>query len=201
MDCTPRIRLVPTVARALALTLALAGMACQQLPRQVGKEVQVLEVGALAERNPADVAVLPIEIAARGVGVDGVRMRRAFQRGLVKRRYSPLAIDFIDSRTVNASYVYGTLGEEAVCQIVVHGWDDTLWETHRVIDLDVALRMVDPARPDGPSLWAGRLAARIDVNRHANVMGEMALRDEVLEELASELLAAMPARRTEAGAE
>lgn len=188
----------PTAALVLPL-LSVAAVACQQLPVQRGRDVQVLDEGGLAERNPAEVVVAPVELATPDLKVPDVALRSAFQDALVRRRYSPLALDFVDSRVIEASYPAGTLGEEAVCRILVHRWDERLWDTGRILDVDVELRMEDPADPDGRDLWAGRLAGRIDVTSEETRLTEPALYRYALEEVALELTSRLPMRTTAPG--
>ena len=137
----------PVACALVALTAA-----CRELPRTPGAGVVVLERGRLADVNPADVAVAPLELAP-GVEAPASRLRMAIARGLPSRQYTPLSLDFVDSRVLEASYSYGALGEEAVCQVTVHGWDERYWDTGHSIEIDIELCMLDPGQPDGPALW------------------------------------------------
>lgn len=182
----------------LAATVLLLG-ACQELPRHPGDRVQILEQGDLTALNPADIAVAPVEYAVDGVRAPDRMLREVVAESLVKRRYSPLALDFVDSRVIDASYRYGTVGEEAVCQIVVHEWDERLWEDGRVLRVDVELRMVDPNDPTGRALWSARYPGQIDATPEESHVTESALYRWAVAQVAAELAGALPARVAEPG--
>ena len=182
----------------LAGALVALTASCHELPRQPGNSVVVMEQGRLAEVNPADVAVAPVQIAP-GLDAPGERLRKAIARGLPSRQYTPLSIDFVDSRVIEASYSYGSLGEEAVCQVTVYGWDERYWSTGQSIAVDLELTLIDPARPEGPALWSGRLTKTIDVSDLARSTVEEHLYQRALERAAEELLTALPERDTRPG--
>ena len=100
---------------------------------------------------------------------------------------------------IEASYSYGALGEEAVCQVTVYGWDERYWGNARAIDADLELTLVDPAQPDGPALWSGRLTKAIDVSDLARSTVEGHLYQRAIERAAEELLSALPERDTSPG--
>jgi hypothetical protein len=183
---------------AVALGLLLVTSACRDLPRQVGRNVRVIEEGRLTELNPGDVAVVPV-VLEEGVHMPADRLRTFIARGLPGRAYSALSNEYVDSRVMEASYRPGTAGEDAVCQVTVYRWDETYWDTGQYIDYDIELRMIDPARPQDPSLWAGRLTDRVDVTEFNNTVIEAKLYDKALEMVAGELLAALPARQARPG--
>lgn len=197
------MRLFSTI-RALAPCLAaLCAAACQQLPEPKGRDVRVLEVGRLEQVNPNDIVVAPLQIASEeALSLPEQKIRAAFVSALVRRRYAPLALEYVDGGVVEASYRTGLLDEDAVCQIVVHNFDDDLWTVRRALVVDLELRMIDPADPIGEPLWAGRLEGRFDfVDEAIQYTTDTAQYQASLEHIAQELLAAMPARRTEPGFE
>ena len=187
---------------SLAILTTLAISACQQLPTVPGREVTVLEVGALEQLNPNDIVVAPIEYAEEGVTSPERALRTAFVRGLVKRRYAPLSLDYVDERVTEASFPRSAVQADAVAQIIVRDWDQSLWEVRRALIVDLELRMLDPADPLGTSLWAGNLSKRFDfADREIEFAAEVDLFQAALNEIASDLLSVMPARRTEPGFE
>lgn len=196
MAHSPRTRTAVLAAASLLLGLLAA---CQELPRHPGDKVQILEQGGLTALNPADIAVAPVEFAAEGIDAPERMLREVVAEALVKRRYSPLALDFVDSRVIDASYRYGTVGEEAVCQIVVHEWDERLWSTGRVLRVDVELRMIDPRDPTGRALWSARYPGQIDATPQESHITESAMYRWAVAEVAAELAGALPARRAEPG--
>lgn len=195
------MRLPPVLTFPVACLVLLVGSACQDLPTIRGDDVQVLQVGALESLNPGDVVVAPVQITVDGTRVPEFQLRTAISEALASRRYSPLDLAFVDSRLVEASHAFGSLGEEAVCQIIVHKWSERLWSTGRALEVDVELRMIDPSSPDGPVLWAGRLPTRIDVTGEEEHMSPQALYRFAIAKLADELVAAMPRRMTRPGRE
>lgn len=181
----------------LAGALIALTSGCRDLPHTAGTGVVVIEQGRLAEVNPADVAVAPL-LVAPGVEAPTERLRVAIARGLPSRQYTPLSLDFVDSRVLEAAYSYGALGEEAVCQVTVHGWDERFWDSGQSIEVDLELSMFDPRQPDGPALWSGRLTRTIDVTHLVRSTVEEQLYQRALEMVARELLAALPERVTKA---
>lgn len=195
------MHLPPVLILPAACLVLLMGSACQELPTIPGEDVQVLQVGALESLNPGDVVVAPVQFAIDGLDVPELQMRKAISEALASRRYSPLDLAFVDSRLVEASHTYGSLGEEVVCQLVVHGWSERHWSTGRAIEVDVELRMIDPGDPGGPVLWAGRLDTRIDVTSEQGHMSPPALYRLAIARMADELVAPMPRRNTRPGRE
>ena len=197
------MRLFSTL-RALAPCLAAIYLtACQQLPEPKGRDVRVLEVGRLEQVNPNDIVVAPLQYAAdEALDLPEQKVRAAFVSALIRRRYAPLALEYVDGGVVEASYRTGLLDEDAVCQVVVHAYDDRLWSARRALIVDLELRMIDPADPIGSPLWAGRLEGRFDfAGGSIEHTSETAHYQASLEHIAQELLAAMPSRRTEPGFE
>ena len=184
--------------------LAFGVIACQQLPKQLGKGVVVEPGQTLENRNPSDVVVAPIEVAVEGLSVPTQELRESLVRGLIKRRYAPLSLEFVDQAgrigsegPMEAAYQPGTLNEEVVCQLIVHAWDASLWETRNAFDVDIEIKMIDPARPHGAPLWSGRLPGRFNyADQSIQFATEGAHFRASLDQLVAELLAVMPARET-----
>ncbi|MCA9001945.1 MAG: hypothetical protein KDB61_08485, partial [Planctomycetes bacterium] len=154
---------------ALGLTMGLGLMACQQLPQQKGRGVVIAPGATLESLNPSDVVVAPVILGEEGMKVPARALRESVSRSLVKRRYAPLALDFVDDAgmvsgqgTTEASYRAGTVSEDVVCQIIVHSWKQDLWESRRALVVDVEIQMVDPMNPMGQPLWSGRLDGSMD---------------------------------------
>ncbi|MEE8467914.1 MAG: hypothetical protein V3T22_05635 [Planctomycetota bacterium] len=195
------MRLPPVPLLPVACLVLLLGSACQDLPTIPGENVQVLQVGALESLNPSDVVVAPVQFAIDGLDVPELQLRKAISEALASRRYTPLDLAFVDSRLLEASHTFGSLGEEVVCQLVVHAWSERLWTTGRALEIELELRMIDPSNPDGPVLWAGRLDTRIDVTSEAGHMSPPALYRLAIARMADELVAPMPRRNTRPGRE
>ncbi|MEE2941516.1 MAG: hypothetical protein VX460_14105 [Planctomycetota bacterium] len=195
---------------ALAL-VCIGAVACQTTPRLKGRETRTIN-GSLNRLNPTDVAVAPIRYGATGANAPENTLRRAAQVGLTRRRYSPLALSLVDESVdaaaasvtdvaaiqgsvLEASYAAGDVGEDAVLEITVHAWDDRFWNTRRRLDVVVEARMIDPADPFGPPLWAGKLDKTVDTTDVGGLddSGQRAM-ESACAEIFEELFAEMPAR-------
>lgn len=203
------LRFLLSSAPCAALVLAAAGaLGCQTTPTIPGRNVELIEAGdRLVALNPADIAVVPVRTAVGVTDVPETTLRRAAQRGLAVRRYSPLSIDLVDetvagigsggaaSGTQEASYQPGVLGEDAVFEVLVLEWDTSAWDLQRTIKVTVEARMLDPRRPMGAPLWAARVSQPFNA---AGEVGPVAGSTKTLEALCfkvfRELLSRMPER-------
>lgn len=178
------------------LTLAAA---CHQMPVRHGEEVQTPKSSLLEQRAPIDVAVAPVLDNSGNAALPKAELRAAFAGALVKRHYSPLALEMVDKKVVNASYRPGSLEEQAVFALTVERWDTHLWDTRNVIEVTLLARMLDPDNPAG-ELWSGRLEKRFDfTDVHEQFTTAAALTRNACQTIAAELLAAMPVRPAKPG--
>ncbi len=193
--------------QSAALLALLAFASCRSLPDPKGREVQVLYAGTLEATAPADVVVAPVENRSETRDVPLAELREAFYRGLVKRRYSPIALERVDEVTqtaeaeesgevgvTEAAYQPGSLEEDAVLQLVVKRWDTRLYDTQGVVDVEIEAWMLDGRRPTGPELWGGRLEKRISAGGRSLEAGDLAVRESIARQIAEELLGALPPR-------
>lgn len=190
-----------------ALLALLALVSCRSLPDPAGREVQVLYAGTLEARAPADIAVAPVENRSESNDVPLAELREAFYRGLVKRRYSPIALARVDEHTMaaqaddrgevgltEAAYEPGSLGEDAVLRLIVKRWDTHLFDTQGIVDVEIEAWMLDGRQPNGPELWGGRLTQRVGAGGGSLSAGELAARRSIARQIAEELLGALPPR-------
>lgn len=199
-----------------AALAAMVAVGCQTTPRLPGRDVDVLTPGSvLAERNPVDIVVAPVVTTEAARTAPTALLRRATRRALVRRRYSPLADDLVmeaiprtieasadlsgGSFTVEAGYVPGRLGEDAIFELNVYRWDASAWRVRNRVAVGIEGRMIDPNDPMGTPLWDGRLERTIDVSTQLTpaMVGDRAL-GVLCDEVMQELLARMPARSPEA---
>jgi len=196
--------------------LTLAAAACQTTPRLLGRDTQVT-LGPLERLNPSDIAVAPIRLSEGAEKAPVSALRRAAQVGLARRRYSPLSTSLVDATveaassavagipgeaggtyaagTMEASYAPGDLGEDAVLQITITRWDERSWSIRRRVGVGIEARMVDPADPFGPALWAGQLDRDFEpAMSSSGTMIASRAQSVVAEEIFKELLARMPSR-------
>ena len=175
----------------IAFSLCLG--ACQSsAPVPLGKGVETQGLAKLLEKNPVDVAVAPIQNAA-GRDVPASVLRACFQQELVSRRYSPLALDFVDRNVVDASYTPGASNEQAVMLIEIERWDTSLFKTHNAISTRMQVRMLDAQ--SGEELWTGRVDGRYDFGSAlGNLPTESARVQHACKTIAAEILEKLPAR-------
>lgn len=177
-----------------ALT-ALALCACNDLPKRPGGSVETVHSGQLERSSPIDVVVAPVENASGRKGVPLAALREAFHKGLVKRRYSPLALEYVDRKVVNAAYTPGALKEEAVLQVTIEAWDDSLWESRGALTVKARARLLDAEGASGGPLWTGTVDHRFDIGVQGEPLASLDARmRQACERIAGELLAALPAR-------
>ena len=137
---------------------------CHSLPETPGRHAEILVEGRLAERNPADVAVLPVVNKTGNTAVPLNVIRHTFYKGLVERRYSPINLEFVDRKVVDASYQPGALQEDAALKIYLTEWDDSSWETHRRIGIAADVFLLDSRPIDAnQELWGWRVRQEISV--------------------------------------
>jgi hypothetical protein len=178
--------------------IGLAG--CNQLPPERGTHVQTVASDKLEKRNAIEVAVPPIQNATGDDTVPIVDLREAFQAGLVRRRYSPLSLDYVDRKVIDATYTPGSLQESAVLQVEIQGWDTSLFETRAALTVKARARLIDAENPANGQLWSGTLDHRFDfeAERDRFTTQESFLR-YACGRVADELLAALPAREAHPG--
>jgi len=125
-------------------------------------------------------------------------LRAALQTGLVQRRYSPLNLDLVDTKVVNAAYRPGSLDEQAVLQLTVERWDTSLWTVRQSITATLDARFLSPT---GTVLWSGRLEdTRFDfADVKDQFTTETALIRHACNKVTTELLAALPPREPRPG--
>ena len=193
-------------ARSLALLCCLSvglGAACAQLPHRYGKNVVMLPSGGLLEASPADVVVAPIIIAdtqTAGETPTDVLLRRALQEFLPLRRYTPLALDYVDERAVEASYQPGTCDEGATLQVTVLSWDERHWDTRGTVEVVIEARLLDAQGKYTQPLWAGRLEQVMTAGgRRQSHSNKQQLMTSICAEIAHELLEKLPPRQVDAG--
>jgi hypothetical protein len=186
----------PSHTLLLALVLApLAACAGTKPPPEAYNEG--LEARRdLAAVNPADVVVLPIENQTGRSGLPLDELRREFHEGLVKLHYSPLALDYVDSRVVDATYVPGDLREEGIFRVFLTGWDDSNWKTRTRLVIDADVYLLDSNRPEiGSALWGGHVQRVMEMGQVREVAStERALMERTVELFVSQVLASLPAR-------
>ena len=174
------------------LIAAALGAGCQGLPQVPGRHVQELYRGGLESVQPADVVVAPVNDQSPGCTAPLAALRSAFQNALIKRRSSPLALDYVDRRVVEAAYTVGALQEDAVLQVTVREWDMSRWDTHGEVQVEVEAWMI---AANGAELWGGKLSRKLDLsNEREHFPTHVEAFTRGCTRVADELLKVMPAR-------
>lgn len=181
----------------LALALAFAP-GCRSVPRVPGSNVEVLYSGTLDQVKPVDVVVAPIQNESGSREVPEPLLRQALVDGLVKRRYSPLALEYVDRQIVEAAYTPGTLREDAVLQVKVLSWDTSRWDSDGTLDVTLEAWMYDATQSGNAELWGGRLHEQMHLDPQlGSFAASTNLHEEVCRRIAARLLEAMPAREAQ----
>ncbi len=184
--------------------LLLAASACYRLTPEEGRRVEVVTQANLAVAQPVDVAIAPIvDVSQEGRALPSDELRRAFQLALLERRYSPLALDYVDAAVpMEASYVPGAVREDATMIVTVERWDTSQWPAHDALGVTIEVVLVDPDAPLGAELWKARVDRRYDravFGPTITSLSEPMRIRAACEKIAQDLLAVMPARTATPG--
>jgi len=156
------------------------------------------------------VAVLPVEVAPGVLGAPAEMIRDSAARALVRRRYSPLAMDVVDETIAmsasagggvqEASFSPGALGEDAYLEVAVERWEMPDWMALRSIDASITAKLIDPRNPEGPALWEARLNRefRFSLDGGTASSTDRDLRD-ACDEVLRTLLSTLPGRTLSSG--
>lgn len=162
---------------------------------QPGETTEPLAAEGLAELQPADIAVAPIDNLT---GLDLLptdELRQALAQGLIERLYSPLSIEFVDRHWVNASF-QGADAPDATLFVTVTGWNDGSLTSKGELAAGLELRLVEGPLETGRLLWGRRMERVVDVadsgSRPAGLRKNLFPR--ALDALVREALAELPER-------
>lgn len=160
-----------TRIRTFALLALLA--ACQ-VPNPVVVQPAFTTASALLERNPTDIAVLPVEDGTQDHQVARLceAMRQVVERGLVDRLYTPLKTRIVDASmgrdepakaetNLSPSYlkrVAGKAQEDAVLAVRIDRWDESQMLVDDRVRFQVSAAL---AGSDGLLLWQGNLSGTV----------------------------------------
>lgn len=168
-----------------------------------------LHTGRLRQANPLDIAVLPVQNNSGREDVPVAGLRHAFHHGLVRQRYTPLSLEYVDSKivdpnpadanTAEASYTPGDTHENAILQLFVTRWDDSRWKSSAELRIDGEIYLLDVAEPNpSKALWGGKISRNVSVlARRQVIASDGELLDEALAQFADDVLASLPARNPE----
>ncbi len=181
---------------ALGLVFALCSAACSTTRAPKGADNENLTVGRLRHVNPTDVAVLPVVNMTGRSGLPLDVMRAQFQDALADLRYSPLALEYVDSKVVEASFDPGALSEDAILKVQVTRWDDSTWDLNSRLVVEADVYLLDTKAPEvGNALWGGHVIRRLDMVRERTITATSAeLMQRTMQTFARDVLASLPSR-------
>jgi TolB-like protein len=176
--------------------LALLASGCRSLPRPAGMHTEASASPELTSKAPMEVAIAPV-VNDSGVKVPEGALRQGFANGLIKRRYSPLALTYVDSRVTDAAYSPGAANEQAVLQIQIERWDEALWSSRAAISLTLNAKLLDTKT--NAELWSGRVDRRFDFSTSEAYATDAERVQAACDQIAYEVLARLPQRQTGPG--
>lgn len=180
----------------LAVSLLVLS-SCQGVPEHRGSAVHT-DTGSVLQESPIEVAVAPV-VNASGASLPAAALRDSFQNELVERRYSPLALDYVDRKVTEAAYTPGASDEQATLVITVEKWDSSLWTSHGAITAKVVTQLID-ATGGGKVLWSATADQRFDFpGLREHLSTETARLQYACDEIAAELLGKLPPRKPRPG--
>lgn len=159
-----------------SLAFALALVSCQA-PRPNNEQFWSSDVAKLKASNPVDIAVMPpTDATKRTAALPGLapstlplqEIRKVAYQTLLRRRYSPLSLDFVDTafagKATPAEASFSEIRErcdaDAVLNLTVNRWDASRLNADRVFSMGMEAYLVDAKT--GETIWQGR--ADWDIN-------------------------------------
>lgn len=200
MESNPVKHLV-RLAPLLLASLASLGVftACGPTRPPKGIDNPNLITGSLTQVNPLDVVVLPIQNDTGRANLPLADLRKAFHAGLIRQRYSPLALEYVDAKTVEAAYAPGAMNEQAILQVILQKWDDSQVRTMSRLQIQGEIYLLDAKNPDPRQpLWGGKVDRTVNLASNvASISSGKAFNDLVVKTFAEDVLASLPARNPE----
>lgn len=180
-------------------SLAFLFLACSSIRTlPPGADNPDLHVGSLRQMNPLEVAVLPVQNNTGKADLPLDVLRGDLYQVLLQRYYTPLALTFVDQQVgvAEASYVPGTLQEDAVMQMFLTKWDDTNWQSRAELVIEGDIYLLDVSDPDPTrALWGGRFSRRVSVaNERASASNAADLMNRAVDRFVDQILASLPVR-------
>lgn len=161
--------------RALSVALGFLCLAACQTTPPVDVQPEFTTQVALAQINPRDVAVLPVEDASPGQAAGPLleQMREDMEANLVQRRYSPLNTPFVDAAADGRAEGSGSIlaadylsrvaegfdGDTAVLALRLNRWDESGLLSRARVGFTAEAVLV--AGSSGTVLWSGQLSGSI----------------------------------------
>jgi len=199
------VRTLLAASSPLAISLLLAG--CASPGQTVPDSLWSSAPESLQERNPNDIAVLPVVDETRGAASPrkdapplGVFRKAAYEE-VLSRRYAALSLPFVDRsvRVVEAtSPGYGACGEDAALRIVLQRFDDS--DLVRDPSVRIAAECYLHDGKTGEVIWSSRAFRNISLRVEAKTLHDPALLREIAaDRFVRYALGNLPVREIRAG--
>ncbi|HLQ38958.1 MAG TPA: hypothetical protein VK348_14205 [Planctomycetota bacterium] len=161
-------------SKILAFAPCILLAACQ-IPNPVLVTPSFHATPALVARNPADIAVLPVEDGTpnRAVARLGETMRQALMLKLTERMYSPLSSRAVDAALSNETVragetvltpaflkrIAGKASDDATLAVRIDRWDESSLMTDLRVRFQIQAALAGAT--DGEVLWSGTLVGEV----------------------------------------
>lgn len=160
----------------------------------------------LLDRNPNDIAVLPIIDATEGTSSARkpppplTKMRETAYDELLRRRYAALSLSYVDHAvgvTEASSPGYGAAGEDATLRIVLQRFDDS--DLERDPAVRIAAECYLHESKTGDVIWSSRAFRTVSLRVEAKTLHDPALlRQIAAERFVRYVLGGLPVREIRA---
>lgn len=172
---------------------AIAWASCQA-PLPKNEQFWASDTAKIKAANPVDIAVMPpTDSTNRVAGLAGLapsslpvkEIRKIAYQTLLKNRYSPLSLDFVDAafagKATAAEASYSEIRErcdaDAILNLTVNRWDMSRLNGDKLLSLGMEAYLVDAKT--GETIWQGRADWDIDLSSERDI--ERVATDELRE--------------------
>lgn len=180
----------------LAAGSALGG--CANLPFEPERPFPFTEFvadGPLEAVRPVDLLVAPVHNQTGVTAVPLEPLRNSLMKELVGRLYTPLSRQWSDGRAAEASFDPNAPGVDAILQVVVTRWDESLLDSHGAVLVEAEARLLHGGVASRPVLWAVDVGRRLEASgRQRERLAASEVRARMAEDLAREILELLPER-------
>lgn len=189
-----------TLLAAFALAFVVIG--CQAAPKEMPESRS--EGGpssALFERQPIDIAVLPVYTGRKFEPSLAKALRGTVKDELLDKRYSPVSFDsidsklgdFPDSRELDLHTMRGNFDEDALLYVRLDQWDDSMLSKHQFMLVGLTFTLYDSRT--GSQLWTHRVTDRsMRMPSPNRPEGDKTTEGYIASQLVSEALATLPTK-------
>jgi hypothetical protein len=186
--------------RATSFLLAgvvLSALSGCQAPVQTGTAVDPVrgETDVLAQDQPAEIAVAPVQNESPNVDAPVEAMRKALAKTLVDKLYSPLDLAYVDGNWIDASF-RGTPAPDGLLVVSLTGWDTSRLVSVGRVEASADLLLFEGGSTSGRLLWRTTVKRSIDLgDGRGPPRGTFSfLVEKAIERFAADALSPLPVR-------